>query len=203
MAVTQTRVIDEDSPLLPGELDGVTLDEFLALSEAKPALEYEDGKVTQKVPPMGRHSVLQLALCDLFNRVAAPERIAFAFPELRATWRAERHSLVPDVAVYRWERIPRAPSGEVGDRFTEPPDVAIEIVSPEQSVTSLVRKCVWFVEHGVRAALLVDPDDRSVLLFRPGSPTSALRNGDQVDLREIVPGAVLTVDEIFAALQLG
>ncbi len=44
MAVTQRRM---------------TLEEFLALPEEKPALEYEDGVVTQKMPPQGKHASLQ------------------------------------------------------------------------------------------------------------------------------------------------
>ena len=196
------RIIDEDAPLIPGELDGISLEEFLALPEAKPALEYEDGRVTQKVAPMGVHSVLQGSLVTFFNQKAVPLRIAYAFPELRTTYPGARRSFVPDVAVYRWDRIPRTPDGEVANRFNEPPDIAIEIVSPEQSVTSLVRKCVWFVQHGVWAAILVDPDDRTVMLFRGGKEPLALRGGDVIDLTEIVPDFRVTVDEVFASLRL-
>ena len=81
----------------------LTLEEFLELPEEKPALEYENGVVTQKVPPQGKHAALQLAICELINRVARPTKIALALPELRATYGGR--SRVPDVAVYRWERI--------------------------------------------------------------------------------------------------
>ena len=40
--------------------------------------------------------------------------------------------------MYLWDRIPRTESGEVANRFYAPPDIAIEIVSPEQSVNGLV-----------------------------------------------------------------
>ena len=40
MATTRVRALDEDAPLTPAELDGLTLEEFLSLPEAKPALEY-------------------------------------------------------------------------------------------------------------------------------------------------------------------
>jgi Uma2 family endonuclease len=77
----------------------MTLAEFLALPERKPALEYEDGVVTQKVSPKGRHSVLQLAAANQINEQTVPSRLARAFPELRATF--STLSRVPDVAVYR------------------------------------------------------------------------------------------------------
>jgi len=37
----------------------MTLDQFLRLRERKPALEYIDGEVTQKVSPGARHSALR------------------------------------------------------------------------------------------------------------------------------------------------
>src|SRR4051794_30593505 len=106
----------------------MTLDEFLALPETKPALEYDGRRVTQKVAPQGRHVLLQLKLSNRINDFTEPHKLALALPELRTTYSGL--SRVPDVAVYLWERIPRQANGRIGDRFTEPPDLAVEIVSP-------------------------------------------------------------------------
>ena len=82
---------------------------------------------------------------------------------------------MPDVAVYLWERIPWTPDGEVPNTYVVPPDIAIEIVSPAQSRAELIRKCQWYVAHGVSLALLVDPDRRRWTWSAPGSrlPSSA------------------------------
>ena len=141
----------------------ISLEEFLALPEEEPALEYEDGVVTQKVPPQGKHAALQLAICEMLNRLMVPEKLAKALPELRTTYAST--SRVPDVAVYRWERIPRDSSGRVADDFREPPDIAIEIASPGQSVNQLVSRCLWYVGHGVPVALLIDPYHESVVVL--------------------------------------
>jgi Uma2 family endonuclease len=93
--------------------------------------------VTQKVSPKGRHSRLQIKLGQWFDTWAEPRELASAFTELRTTFGGR--SYVPDVAVYRWDRF-SGPFGEiVPDEFFEPPDIAVEIVSPEQRVRSLVR----------------------------------------------------------------
>jgi Uma2 family endonuclease len=185
MAVTQQRL---------------SLDEFLALPEKKPALEYEDGEVTQKVAPKGRHSALQTGIAALVNRVAKPRKLAFALTELRSTY--AQMSRVPDVSVYRWERIPKDARGRIADDFFEPPDVAIEIVSPGQRVNRLVRRCLSFVANGVGAALLVDPADESILLFRPDAIPVALGHDDEIDLSEVVPGLRIRVRDIFAELDV-
>jgi Uma2 family endonuclease len=97
------------------------------------------------------------------------------------------------VSVYLWERIPVDAAGKVADEFRAPPDIAVEIVSPGQSVNALVRRCLWFVENGVRAAVLLDPSDESALLTRPGGTVTGLHGADRIDLQDILPGIELTV----------
>lgn len=93
----------------------LSLEAFLRLPERKPALEYEHGEATQKVAPKARHSVLQTKFAEFVNRQAEPPKIAFAFIELRSTYAGM--SRVPDVSVYRWERVPRDPDGRVANDF--------------------------------------------------------------------------------------
>jgi Uma2 family endonuclease len=78
----------------------------------------------------------------------------------------------------------------------------IEIVSPGQRVTSLTRKCIWYMSDGVRVALLVDPTDSSVVAFRPGELPLALQKDDAVELPELLPELRLTVNELFQSLSM-
>lgn len=113
----------------------LTLEEFLALPEEKPALQYFEGRITQKMAPKGRHSALQVGLVKYFDRVGLPRQVARAFSALRTSYAGA--SPVPDVTVYRWERIPIDLDGEIADDFFLPPDIAIEIVSPGRAA----RRC--------------------------------------------------------------
>ncbi len=178
----------------------LTLEEFLKLPEEKPALEFEEGRIIQKVSPKARHSSIQGDLVQFFNRSLRSRRLARAFPELRATFGGR--SYVPDVSVIRWDRIPRASDGTIADDFFAPPDIAVEIVSPEQSVNALVRRCVWYVENGVRAALLVDPQDQSIVVFRPGMPPVPFSGAGEIDLSDLLPDLRLSVQEVFSALKV-
>jgi Uma2 family endonuclease len=178
----------------------MTLEAFLELPEEKPALELEpDGTVVQKVSPKGRHSALQSYFLEEINGFARRQRLAMAFPELRTIFGGAAY--VPDVSVYHWERIPRDGSGEVADDFLEPPDIAIEIASPGQSVNSLVRRSVWYVENGVRVALVVDPEDESILLFRSATPPRVVEGENPIDLLDVLPGFELTAAQVFASLR--
>lgn len=176
------------------------LDDFLKLPEEKPALEFEEGTVTQKVSPKGKHSRLQPVIWKILDSFAEPRRLALTFTELRTTFGGR--SYVPDVSLYRWERVPVDAQGKIANDFTEPPDLVVEIVSPEQSANALVRRCLWYVANGVGVALLVDPSDESVIFFRPGSTPIGLSGEDRIDLGDLLPGLDLTARQLFDTLKV-
>jgi Uma2 family endonuclease len=94
----------------------VTLEEFLNLPETKPASEYIDGQIIQKTMPQGEHSAIQGELIIAINAITKPQKIARVFPELQCTFSG--HVIVPDVAVFLWEGIPRKEDGSIANRFT-------------------------------------------------------------------------------------
>ena len=53
-------------------LQGLTLEQFLTLPEQQPALEYFQGRVTQKGAPLGEHSALQSECVEILNRLFDP-----------------------------------------------------------------------------------------------------------------------------------
>jgi Uma2 family endonuclease len=114
----------------------ITLEAFLKLPETKPASEYVDGQIIQKPMPKGRHSRLQGKLCQVINQVVEEKEIAYAFPELQCTFGGK--SLVPDIAVFEWQRIPPMADGVVPDNFAVAPDWTIEILSPEQKPNRVI-----------------------------------------------------------------
>jgi Uma2 family endonuclease len=177
----------------------VTLEQFLRMPEQKPALEYADGNVAPKFGGDLPHSALMGQLSTAIDNFAHPRRLALAFPELRVTFAG--FSFVPDVAVIRWERVPRTPIGEIGDDVTTPPDIAFEITSPDEPIAGVARKCERYIAHGVAIAVMVDVSRRVVRLFQPGQPERVLRGSNAIDLQDVMPGFELTVDEVFAALR--
>ena len=179
---------------------GLTLDEFLALPEEKPALEYVAGVVRQKVSPEILHSLLQLLFCEWVNRFARPQKLAIALPELRTTFGGASH--VPDVAVCRWQRIPRDASGRPRGTLREPPVVAVEIASPGQSRPQLREDCEWYVANGVRLALLFYPERQAIGVYVPGAAPRILQGADRLDFGDALPGFGFVVQELFNSVRL-
>lgn len=141
----------------------LTLAEFLEREETQPASEYINGKIEQKPMPQGRHSLMQWALCTAINQSLKPSRIGCALPEIRCTFGGV--SLVPDIGIFQWERLPREGNGEISDRFNIHPDWTIEILSLQPSQTKVIRKILACLKNGTQLGWLIDPGDKSVLLL--------------------------------------
>jgi Uma2 family endonuclease len=176
----------------------LTLDEFLALPETKPAVEFIQGEMVQKPMPQGKHSRLQYKICSVINQVTEEPKVAFAFPELRCNF--GEGSIVPDVSVFRWDRIPCEDSGQVENRFFIPPDWAIEILSPDQSQTKVLGKLLYCSEHGTELGWLLDPKDESILIVLPDGRVRLLEGSAILPVLDGVE-LTLTVEQVFAWLK--
>ncbi len=178
----------------------MTLTEFLKLPETKPASEFINGRIYQKPMPQGKHSRLQLKLCNAVNQVAEEPQIALAFPELRCTFGGR--SIVPDVTVFRWERIPFDAEGEVENVFALYPDWTIEILSPDQNATKVISNILHCLKHGTQLGWFIDPDEWLIIVFLPGQQPLEIMGDDTLPVPEFMELA-LTVVQVFDWLKVG
>jgi Uma2 family endonuclease len=177
----------------------LTLAEFLQLSETKPASEYIDGQIIQKPMPQGKHSAIQGELVPAINGVVKPQHIARAFPELRCTF-GDR-SLVPDIVVFIWSRVPRDENGEVANTFLGAPDWTIEILSPEQSQTKVTKNILHCLKHGTQMGWLIDPDEKTVFVYSPQQEPEVFDEPDKVlPMPSFASELHLTIKDLFAWL---
>lgn len=145
----------------------LTLEAFLKLPETKPASEFIDGQIIQKLMPQGKHSVIQTELSAAINAALKPNRTARAFSELRCTFGGR--SIVPDISIFTWDRIARERNGEVANAFQTAPDWVIEILSPDQNQTKVTKNILHCLvrlypfEHQRKAAVRIE----EVLLMCP------------------------------------
>ena len=177
----------------------ITLQEFLALPETKPASEYIDGKIIQKPMPKGKHSTIQTELSAAVNVALKPQKTARAFPELRCTF--GRRSTVPDVTVFTWNRIPRVENGEIADMFTAAPDWTIEILSPAQSQTRVTKNILHCLDYGTQLGWLIDPQEQSVFVYFQGrQPAFFEVETDVLPVPDFAKAFELTLGKLFGWL---
>jgi Uma2 family endonuclease len=102
----------------------------------------------------------------------------------------------PDVAFIRQERV-----DEVGDTksyWPGAPDLAVEVVSPNDKVSEIEEKVKEWLEAGTSLVWVVSPQLKTVTVYRSLTDIVILTEKDMLDGGEIVPGFLYPVAKLFA-----
>jgi Uma2 family endonuclease len=177
----------------------ITLEEFLAMPETKPASEYIDGQVIQKPMPQGQHSIIQFKLAARLD-LAFESHAAEAFTELRCTFGGQ--ALIPDLSVFESARVPRDDEGTIKNVFSITPDWTIEILSPGQSAPKVLKNINHCLAHGTQMGWLIDPESKSVTISRTGQNILILDNPiDVLPVPEFARVVELSIGTVFGWLK--
>jgi Uma2 family endonuclease len=149
--------------------------------------------------PQGYHSIIQRQLLLTISPVLSHQGIGEAFPELRCTFGGR--SIVPDVTVFEEARIPVDAGGKIENVFSIAPDWTIEILSPEQSVTKVLKNINHCLDYGTQMGWLIDPESRAVTVSRTGQNILIIDEPDAtIPVPEFARSIHLTIEEIFGWL---
>ncbi len=99
----------------------------------------------------------------------------------------------PDVGFVSLERAPEPFSGKF---VPMPPDLAVEVVSPDDRANEIDDKVQLYLRYGVRMVVVVYPSSKSVVVHRPDQ-MYRLKAEDTLDLGDVLPGFTLKVSGIF------
>ena len=108
---------------------------------------------------------------------------------------AEDHVRVPDVSFINRRRAPDV--GSEPGYFQGPPDLAVEVISPNDRLTDVAEKIKDYLEAGTLAVVVVNPRNRTVAVHRPSASPVTLTESDVVEIPEVIPGWALPVAGIF------
>ncbi|MBE9043077.1 Uma2 family endonuclease [Pleurocapsales cyanobacterium LEGE 10410] len=109
----------------------------------------------------------------------------------------------PDVSwikLDRWNRLTQAQQ----DGFPPlAPDFVIELVSPSdltnQRYEDLQAKMNEYLDNGVELGWLIEPEAKTVEIYRLGQPVEILNNPSTLSEEDVLPGFTLDLTDIFAA----
>lgn len=101
----------------------------------------------------------------------------------------------PDVSVLM---AARAAAADPHQDIPGAPDLAVEVLSPNDSMSAVDRKVRRYLDAGCRAVWVVDPEVREVMVYRTGSNLiERLREQDTLTEPELLPGFALRVSDLF------
>ena len=138
----------------------------ISLPEAKPALEWVNGRVLQKVSPQRKHGLAQgvfFGALHAWTIRTGSGRVATEW-EFRVQPPGEdQRPLVPDVAYLSYARLPYGAEAEA-DIPRLAPDVVVEILSPDDRRRDVEEKIRVYLAAGTQAIFLVDTAKKTVTI---------------------------------------
>jgi Uma2 family endonuclease len=135
--------------------------------QTKPATEFIGGKLVQKMSPRGLHAGVQIAIgASLWTwaRERACGRVGTEWDYDITPPGEQTNRLVPDVAYLSFERL----SYEDEEAAQIPklaPNVAIEVLSPGQTMDDLAEKARIFLAAGCELVVVIDPREQYAALY--------------------------------------
>jgi len=117
--------------------------------------------------------------------------------DVLARRRLHKYEDVSFVAMKRLQGLKRPPK----KFFHGAPDLAVEILSPDDTVEKIHEKLVEYFENGTTLAWVVNPEEQAVLVYHSPQPDRLLWVGDQLDGESLVPAFSMPVADLFAELE--
>jgi Uma2 family endonuclease len=181
--------------------DATEADVIAIHSSEKRLFELVDGVLVEK--PMGfRESMLAAAIIAALGKYlegketgvfTGPDGMMRLFPGLVR---------IPDVAYISNQRLPdgQVPLDPIPSLV---PDLAVEVLSRSNTFAEMELKRKEYFSAGVRLVWLVDPELRTVEVFKQIGQSHTLHEQDILEGGEVLPGFSLSLARLFSVLDHG
>lgn len=179
-------------------LSPVTDDDIIALSESNPGYQFERTASGQLVvtPTSGRSGRLEARLvrqleswAEHYGGVVFSSTTGFVLPDTAF--------VQPDAAWLRQDRWD-ALGPEAQDEILHLcPDAAFEIRAKTSRLTDLQAKTAAYARNGARIAVLIDPYQRTVEIYRPQGHPVRVDQPASLNLDPELPGFILDLAALF------
>lgn len=172
-----------------------TIDEVAQLPDDDYRYALIRGELYRMPPPKARHGRIVAALIWHVFGFVRSNNLGQVYDQSGFILERDPDTLIgPDLSFVQAAHLPADPDG-----YPElPPDLVVEVASPSQSGPSLAQKVSLYLETGVRMIWVVDPERRTVRIYRLDGSELLLSENDTLDGEDILPGFRLPVAEIFA-----
>lgn len=178
----------------------VSLEEFLAMPETEPPSELIDGEVVQKMAPSLYHGILTAELIRLLGTYLHDSREGRVVNEVRHVQPGEQRVFLPDVNVTLKQQIPQGRRVRTVGPIPIPPDLAVEVVSPGESIGRVLERADFYMRSGTRLLWIIDPETETITAYHPGEPPSVHRAPAVINAQPVLRAFQLDLAALFAVL---
>jgi Uma2 family endonuclease len=175
----------------------MTAEELLRLPDDGKRYELVEGELKEMAPAGGRHGSVAATLAILLGQHARERRLGVVLAAETGfrIYRNPETVRAPDVSFVARERIP--PGGPPDGYWDLAPDLAAEVVSPNDTAAELQSKVQMWLDAGTRLVWVLYPNTRSVVVYESSKEIHALTPGETLRGGNVVPGFEHPVADIF------
>ncbi|MEM7134636.1 MAG: Uma2 family endonuclease [Chloroflexota bacterium] len=101
----------------------------------------------------------------------------------------------PDAGFVQAERIPA--EGVPAGFFPGQPDLALEIISPNDRASDVQDKVQEWLSHGTLLVWVVEPKTKTIMIYRQDGSAQLLHSGDLLTGEDVIPGFEFYVSRLF------
>jgi Uma2 family endonuclease len=197
---TATQSATENLTIGTSDQKDWTDEAFMALPDDGHRYEIVNGELID----MGNSGALHGYLCSLLLAALMgyilPKKLGVILDSSTAFKLKSGNKRSPDIAFFAKERLQGMTELPTG--FLEgAPDLAVEVLSPGNTVEEIHDKLVEYFENGTRLAWVIHPSEKYVLVYRSAQePDRLLKSVDSLDGEDVIPGFTLPVADLFQKL---
>lgn len=175
----------------------MTADELLALPRGRFRYELIDGELKKMSPPGHIHGRITMRLASPLAQHVGERQLGEVYAAETGFKLKSNPDTVraPDIAFIRQARVDEV--GELKGYWPGAPDLAVEVLSPDDRVGEVEEKVSEWLAAGVKLVWIVSPRLRTVTIYRSLSEITTLADKDTLDGGDVVPGFRITVEELF------
>ena len=157
--------------------------------------EIVDGQPEEKEMPGARHGGICTRLAIELGLYLKTNQLGGLYGE--TSFQIGRNERIPDLAFISAVRIP--PEGEPDARWPIPPDLAVEVISPNDLYEKVYAKVMEYLAAGVKQVWLVSPEHHTVTIYRSATNITAFPGDGELVSEDVFPGFRCPLREIFTA----
>jgi Uma2 family endonuclease len=175
----------------------MTADELLLLPRGRFRYELIKGELKTMSPAGAEHGAVIMNLAAPLGVYVKTHKLGVVFGAETGFKLASNPDTVraPDIAFISRARIEQ--TGIPKGFGTGSPDLAVEVLSPNDRDAQVKEKTAEWLANGARAVWLVDPKRQNVTVYRSLNDVTTLMEADELDGQDVVPGFRCRVAEIF------
>lgn len=174
-----------------------TADELLRLPRGRNRYELIRGELRTMAPAGYAHGKLAMDFATLLNvHVKANKLGAVTAAETGFKLTTDPDTVrASDTAFVSQKRLDEV--GPVQGYWPGAPDLAVEVVSPNDLYTEVSDKVAEWLQAGSKMVVVVNPRRQQVFVHAPDADVKVLEIDDTLDGGEVVPGWQLPIKELF------